>query len=94
MLLSNTKNFFKKNMKLLDMRRRIQEFSWCIRSSTNDGREFKARPAVSEEVKDYLWEVKDTLIGEICTVKFQEFSNDGIKISCLSWNKKLDDMGE
>lgn len=58
------------------------------------GQQFKARPAVTQEVKDYLWDIQDTLIGHMCTIKFQELSNDGIpRFPVFIGIRDLDDMG-
>lgn len=45
---------------------------------TEDGKEFKARPKMSEEERDGVWQQRDSYIGQWGKVVFQEKSEDNI----------------
>ena len=46
--------------------------------SLTDGRVFKARPVGSFEQRKYYFDNRIELIGKMCTVKYQGFSDDGV----------------
>ena len=45
---------------------------------TEDGSEFKARPKMTEEERDELWQSRDEYIGQVGKIVFQEKSEDNI----------------
>ena len=45
---------------------------------TEDGKEFKARPKMSEEERDGVWQQRNSYIGQWGKVVFQEKSEDNI----------------
>lgn len=45
---------------------------------TKDGKPFKARPQGSKELRSRYWQERKKIVGKICTVKYQELSDEGI----------------
>lgn len=54
----------------------LQHFTWILK--TEDGKEFSAKPMGTKEEKLEWYANRKSHIGKFITVKFQEFSDDGI----------------
>lgn len=58
----------------------LREEDMCFLLETEDGKEFKAKPVGTRELKQYYRENINDLVGKMATVKFFYYSEDGIPL--------------
>lgn len=58
----------------------LREEDMCFLLETEDGKEFKAKPVGTRELKQYYREHINDLVGKMATVKFFYYSEDGIPL--------------
>jgi DNA ligase-1 len=49
-----------------------------FRCKNESGKEFDVRPAGSMEERAKMWQKKDSFVGKLLKVKYQEFTDDGL----------------
>jgi len=56
----------------------LRDEDMCFTLVTSKGKEFKAKPMGSRELKDEYLENMEEIIGKMATVKYFAFSEDGV----------------
>lgn len=96
--LTKYKKFHQEEYEIVDVEKEEHKDalgSFLLLLSLKDQTFFNARPSFSEEEKQKVWDSKDSYIGKIATVKFQELSNDGVpRFPVVLGIRNLDDTGE
>lgn len=76
--------------KIVGFSEKLRDEDFCFVCETSKGKRFEAKPIGSREIKDQYLEDMDDIIGRMGTVKFFEWSTDGIPLQPVFQSVRYD----
>lgn len=72
------KEYFEEEFQIVDYKDGLRDEDFCFICETDEGKPFAAKPIGDRELKDQYLRDIDDIIGKMGTVKFFEWSKDGV----------------
>lgn len=72
------KEFFEEEFEIIDYSEGLRDEDFCFVCQTKEGKAFEAKPVGDRELKAEYLENMDNIIGKMGTVKFFEWSKEGV----------------
>lgn len=74
------KSFLEIEAEIIDFSEKLREEDFCFICKTSAGKVFEAKPIGSRELKSEYLEDMDNIIGKMGTIRFFEYSKDGVPL--------------
>ena len=74
------KMYQEEEFEIIDYSEKLRDEDFCFICKTKEGKVFEAKPIGTREQKSEYLEDMDNIIGKLGTVKFFEWSKDGVPL--------------